>query len=607
MVDPTPGTGFLVAGRVQNPRHAEATWVLEYATGLAPGPASFSPVASGGLSRGESRSVEALVPTHGLFDDPAAPPGRATSAAVTLRLSVSAPTGGTVVTAEARRLVFVHRDLYLLPGFPAELGAPATGGPRVIDLDGDGSDEVLVATTDGRLQVFEATAESMTSWAASTLGPMVASPSAARLMPGGSFVVAAATLTTTVAVYDAQGRLRRGFPVQVATGTVGPNAIISAPVLEDLSSDGNIDVLVTTAAGIIDAFDLDGARLSGFPIRVGEPIGAAAVGDLDGDGRVEIVVASHRLVYAFDRSAGLIAGWPFALDPPPLDLPAALRSVDVEISLPPGPIIGDFDTDDEQPEVAVAPIGRAIVLLRGDGSLIRALAFHDREDFSRLGDARRQGAPIFVGIGETSAGDLDRDGIPDLVHTASTLSFLGGPPPGALDEIEPLVAAWSQARGGLVPGFPTRSGDRIRGAFAIADLDNDGRAEVIYGDRQYRLHATSSAGVSPRGWPKATGGAIIGSPAIGDVDGDGKLDVVAATSNGLLFAWRTDGAAEASVPWPTGRHDHRATGNLATPTVTRTPTDAGSKCGCAAAIGGPTDAKWPTLVLLLVALRRRTR
>jgi hypothetical protein len=157
---------------------------------------------------------------------------------------------------------------------------------------------------------------------------------------------------------------------------------------------------------------------------------------------------------------------------------------------------------------------------------------------------------------------------------------LRGPSPGAVDAVEPLAAAWSLGDGKFTSGFPVGTGDRFRGGFTIADLDADGRPEAIFGDGQYRLHAVSSAGVSPKGWPKATAGAVTGTPAAGDLDGDGRLEVVAATAEGLVFAWRTEGRAADRIPWEGARHDHRATGNVETETTRRGAVQNDEGCGC---------------------------
>jgi len=599
-IHPESGRAFGVTARVHNPRYAEASWVLEYGVGLAPPPGAFSPVASGSVERGASINIDAQVPLFGLFDDPSAPPDRPTSAAVTLRLTVSAPTSGT---AEARRLVFVHRDIYTLPGYPLSIdGAPA-GGPRALDIDDDGSDEALVTTAEGRLLVFEATGAAMADWRAPTLGPMVAAVSVGRLTPDAPLIIAAGTLAGEVMLLDDRGVLLDGFPVHAATSTIGSNAITMPVVLADVDGDDALDALVTTAGGVVDAFSRAGARLDGFPIRTTEALGAAAVGVLD-DEPIIAVASQHRL-YVFGGDGQPTAGWPATLTAPPFDPALGSRTVGVELGEPPGPIIGDFDGD-ETAEIAVAAIGRAIAIFAPDGSLLRELDFHDRAGFSPLGDAARQGPPVFVANGQTAAGDLDRDGVPDLIHSAATRAFITEPARGAFEQVETLIAAWSPGRGGFAPGFPNRATDRFRDGFLIADLDQDGRDEVVFGDRAYRLHAISAAGVSPKGWPKLLGGAIGGTPTVADLDGDGHLEVLATTSNGLLFAWRTDADADAAVPWEAVRHDYRATGDLRTPTIRRIVSGDDRGCGCATG-RAQSDAPWLALLLLAALVSWRSR
>ena len=94
---------------------------------------------------------------------------------------------------------------------------------------------------------------------------------------------------------------------------------------------------------------------------------------------------------------------------------------------------------------------------------------------------------------------------------------------------------------------------------AIADVDGDGRSEVIAGSSGYLLHAFREDGTEPAGWPKNTGGWLLASPAVGDVDGDRKPEVVAVTREGRLFVWDTPNPSS-TAEWPSFRHDARNSG-----------------------------------------------
>ena len=135
--------------------------------------------------------------------------------------------------------------------------------------------------------------------------------------------------------------------------------------------------------------------------------------------------------------------------------------------------------------------------------------------------------------------DLDRDGETEVI---------------VLDRAQGQVHALDLA-GGELPGWPVSVIGRIEGALAAGDLDRDGYPEVFAVDDQGFAHRWNRNGVEPQGWPvslaarygaSAVGG--TGSPVLGDVDGDGAPELLVATQGGLLIALEGNGT---SVPgWP---------------------------------------------------------
>lgn len=130
------------------------------------------------------------------------------------------------------------------------------------------------------------------------------------------------------------------------------------------------------------------------------------------------------------------------------------------------------------------------------------------------------GDTIVAGLG---AGDPDGDGFPEvLVQTQhSKVAFLnrdGRPTPG-----------WPRAS--TTESLPTSTP-----ALAL-DVDGDHRAEIVTMNGSGLLAALRSAGLTPDGWPLATGAGAAGSLIAADLDRDGRLDLVAPDRDTTLYAY----------------------------------------------------------------------
>ena len=215
----------------------------------------------------------------------------------------------------------------------------------------------------------------------------------------------------------------------------------------------------------VEKFELPGTSLqvSGPPERI-------AAGDMNGDGRDDLVYV-RRYVSRVVRAALSIDGTTFA-EP-------------VTIGHAPGNDVAIVDLDGSAPAELLVAYDDAIGVWRWDGS-----AFVQR-------------ATIGVGGVQLEIGDVDGDGDADV--------FVGGP----------LLSVLRNDGGVLSHALefdPLEIGDT---RFAVGDLDGDGRADVATATGAFRSTGVAFEEYAALEMPD--GGEIA---CIGDVDGDGDGDVL---------------------------------------------------------------------------------
>ena len=88
----------------------------------------------------------------------------------------------------------------------------------------------------------------------------------------------------------------------------------------------------------------------------------------------------------------------------------------------------------------------------------------------------------------------------------------------------------------------------------IADADGDGTQDVIVPGVDGNVYAYRRDGKLVPGFPLAMSGTGLGSLATADMDGDGKLELVGVSGNGYVQVWRLP-ASSNKADWPMYHHD----------------------------------------------------
>ena len=301
------------------------------------------------------------------------------------------------------------------------------------------------------------------------------------------------------------------------TGNTGA-PMLGSPKLADLTGDGVDEIVLTTygisnpyGEGWLYAWDgATGAELPNYPVQlVGAPPGTPAIGDLDGDGDVEIVQGTWNYLYVFNADGTSVPGWPKAMY---ITQAAALSDLDNN---------GDLEI--------IVPSSMTMKVYNHDGSLFPTSPMTGTNDLT---------AP--------AVGDLDGDG--DMEILAGSFKASGS----ASDH----VYAWHHD-GTAVTGFPTDTAGSVKAAPALADLDRDGQMEVVADCWNKSgtdfLYVWDSAGNDMPGWPINAAYIRLSSPSVADLDLDGELEIVVGgwSTNPYgekVYAYHHDATAVSGFP-----------------------------------------------------------
>ncbi len=337
-----------------------------------------------------------------------------------------------------------------------------------------------------------------------------------------------------------------GYHVYRAQNQVGPYTRINHDLVEGTSyfRDEGLDQLteyfykvlavdaslVPSDFSAVIAQSTAPAEAENFPVTFNKETSShLAVGDVDGDGQNEIVLAADEVYVWHANGQELLDG-----DGNSQTLgPFTNVGSDFE---PAGVVLAELDHQPGQ-EMIVSERGNAyaIHIYRHDGSELPGWP-------QSLGTASWNWATPAVG-------DIDGDGEPEIV--VNTLN--GNTWAWHVDGTEVRDGDADPATNGVFYVRPGSSSEWCMSSPALYDLDGDGAKDVIFGTRNdssglKRLMAIKYDGTDVPGFPRSVSGPIGASPAVGDLNNDGMVEIVFFTGWGQVCAIQADGTDYPGFP-----------------------------------------------------------
>jgi hypothetical protein len=184
--------------------------------------------------------------------------------------------------------------------------------------------------------------------------------------------------------------------------------------------------------------------------------------------------------------------------------------------------------------------GNRIYALHGDGTE----AYDGDRDPATRGPISASGVAFSSG---PTVADLDGDGVLEVVAASYN---------AAVDSS--MVYVFEGPTGATRAGWPKRVSRFIWASPTLGDIDGDRKLEVIVGSSSGKLYAWHDDGrevrngdgdASTDGVFYVTGGFIYSTAALADIDHDGKVEILVGSGDGKLYALNADGTS-AGPKWP---------------------------------------------------------
>ncbi len=325
-------------------------------------------------------------------------------------------------------------------------------------------------------------------------------------------------------------------------------------VLADVDQDGAKEIVTSHSGGWVSVYNAQGFFEPGWPQRpTSNELRGLSVSDLNGDGLQEIIttaaIGSQLNTWVFQVNGSLLSGWPQLSN----DSGYAWGVYNANASA------GDLDGDGAN-EIVVPSDVHYICAYEADGTQIPANAMYGDKGWGKVGvweslavelrgwgkcnGVREESYRTNFADGPSVIADMNQDGAVEVVATGNVYDCYAGYPPSRYDGVYIFNADRSRFNDGTFDwrSVPVDTGAPLSEDYgviesnqpnpAVADLEGDGRMEIVYASYDGRVHAFWLDKTEHGNWPFSVYNPaerfyrFASEPVIADLDDNGYAEVI---------------------------------------------------------------------------------
>ena len=362
-------------------------------------------------------------------------------------------------------------------GFPVST-AELRASPLVIDLDGDGDNEIIFGDNNGFVHIYNADGSEVedATFPFDTGNQIWGSAAAADMDRDGFTDFVITSKSKHLYIFDQNG---------LKTDYNANKYLMGTPAIGNLDGDADLEVVIggyssPASSNQIFAINPDGSDVDGFPLVLGEKTKAGvALADFNGNGKDDIIVGTDdNNIYVIHDDGSVAPGFPYTAGD---KIQAAPSVADIDG----GKVVFSGSNDN------------SFYAVNSDGSLRFTIQTGDKV----------QSSPSF------------------LDHNGETYIFFG-----SNDDMIYAV----DSDGNTLSGWPVGVNGTVGASVVFSDLDNDGEPEVVAATDGGDILAFNMDGSYVNYFPIANEFPSSSSPIITQLDDDGDLEIVAGSGSNLV-------------------------------------------------------------------------